>query len=122
MSLKVTDLKKYYGNKMDIRNLILDVHDTEKNMRVQIAEFTRHKGASYINFIDSSQSSDDIVAHYQLLEMDMAATMKADNERLFDLHASKFGLRDISLSRAIEIIIKEVREIAEKEHEVEREE
>lgn len=122
MNLTVTVLKKYYGNEMDIRNLILDTHDTEENMRAKIAEFTRHKGTSYINFIDSSQSSDDIVAHYQLLEMDMAATMKTDNERLFDLHASKFGLRDISLSRAVEIIIKEVREIAEKEIEVEREE
>lgn len=105
----IQELRAYYGTKeFESMELVLDINESFNEsleaLEDKISEFTLHKGTSYVEFIDSSKSIDNVVVSYQLLEMNMKEDL---NIRLFDVYGSNdCDLRNISL-----------RTIAEKMHE-----
>lgn len=81
--LKVSAIKKYYGNDFDSHVLLLDINESKESLLKKVSDFTSHKGTSYIDFIDNKASKDNIVKSYQLLEMNVR---KSNDVRLFDIH------------------------------------
>ena len=106
--ISVSDIKKYYGDRLDQTVLLLDINESTEKISEKISKFIKDKWSAYIDFIDYTISDDQVVRSYQVLKIKPNIKTKAITCDLHDIYNKMLETKvsNINASEIIDLIHK----------------